>query len=342
MWSIPVLLAILVTGLPTGQAIDFSNFTTQAALASFIDSISTGIADKVGDLIQTVMDNETIDQEVTFWCGRQSYSSLQQTFVNDSSIASKLDLSKPVAIITHGWLSNANVSWVQEMAGNYSKFVDSNVCVVDWSRYARYGYAIAAKRNTRLVGDYLAVFMQFLTRNGITPSKMTLIGHSMGAHISAYACKNFSGQVKELYGLDAAGPLFTQPIDVGVKNRIASTDAGYVQLIYTTRYLLGVGDPIGQANFFPNGGYHPQPSCLLPMLTYADTYVPIACSHSHAHQLFTLSLNPAFVYKAKQCGTYPTFLLRWCLFNSNDVLGIYSKKLRGNFYFEQKMLYPFV
>lgn len=54
--------------------------------------------------------------------------------------------------------------------------------------------------------------------------------------------------------------------------------------------------------------------------------VPIACSHSHAHQLFTLSLNPAFVYKSKQCGTYPSYLLGLCLFNSNDVLGVYSKK----------------
>ncbi|XP_052563811.1 lipase member H-like [Culex pipiens pallens] len=342
MWSLCVLLATLASMFPTGHAIDLSIYSTESALASFIDTFSSGLAGMAGNLIQTVVDNRTIDQEVTFWCGRRGYSSLQQTFVDDSAIGSKLDLTKSVAIITHGWQSKANVTWVQEMAGAYSKYVDSNVCVVDWSRYARYGYAIAAKRNTRLVGKYLAVFMQFLTRNGITPSKMTLIGHSLGAHVSAFACKNFSGQVKELYGLDAAGPLFTLPIDVGTKNRIASTDAGYVQMIYTTRYLLGTGDPIGQANFFPNGGYHPQPSCLLPMLTYSDAYVPLACSHSHSHQLFTLSLNPAYVYKAKKCGTYPTYLLGLCLFNSNDVLGIYSKKSSGNFYFNQKVFYPFV
>lgn len=59
---------------------------------------------------------------------------------------------------------------------------------------------------------------------------------------------------------------------------------------------------------------------------YLLLLVPLACSHSHSHQLFTLSLNPAYVYKAKKCGTYPTYLLGLCLFNSNDVLGIYSKK----------------
>ncbi|XP_065078590.1 phospholipase A1 member A-like [Ochlerotatus camptorhynchus] len=337
-----LLGAIWSANFAAGFSLDFASFTSETVVASFLDTISTSIADAVGTVLQDVFDNRTIDQEVTFWCGKRGYSQLQQTFVNDSNINSKLDLSKPIAIITHGWLSEVNVSWVQEMAGNYSLYVDSNVCAVDWSMYARYGYAIAAKRNVPLTGNYLGVFMKFLQTAGISPSKMTLIGHSLGAHVSSLACKQFNGQVKELYGLDAAGPLFTMPVDVGTQNRIASTDAAYVQVIYTTRDLLGIGFSVGQENFFPNGGYFPQPSCLAPLLTYADTILPLACSHSHAHQLFTLSLNPTLSYKGKQCSSYVAYKLGLCFFKPTDVLGIYAKKTKGNFYFDQKILYPFV
>jgi Lipase len=52
-------------------------------------------------------------------------------------------------------------------------------------------------------------------------------------------------------GLDPAGPLFTQPNVVNTSLRLDVTDAKSVQVIYTTRYVLGVSIEIGHENFIP-------------------------------------------------------------------------------------------
>lgn len=49
--------------------------------------------------------------------------------------------------------------------------------------------------------------------------------------------------------MDPAAPLFKYE---EVENRLADTDALYVEVIYTSK--LGHVEPLGQANFYPNGG----------------------------------------------------------------------------------------
>jgi hypothetical protein len=50
--------------------------------------------------------------------------------------------------------------------------------------------------------------------------------------------------------------------------RLDVTDAKNVQVIYTTRYLIGVGIEIGHENFYPNNGKHVQPGCRFPKFLY--------------------------------------------------------------------------
>lgn len=58
-------------------------------------------------------------------------------------------------------------------------------------------------------------------------------------------------RIIKITGLDPAGPLFT--VD-DVANRLGSGDAEYVEIIHTDTVALGIGDPIGHADFYPNGG----------------------------------------------------------------------------------------
>lgn len=52
-------------------------------------------------------------------------------------------------------------------------------------------------------------------------------------------------------GLDPASPWFTHK---DVDERLAETDASYVEVIHTSAGTLGFSQPIGMASFYPNGG----------------------------------------------------------------------------------------
>jgi len=58
-------------------------------------------------------------------------------------------------------------------------------------------------------------------------------------------------------GLDPANPLFTG----GASGRLASGDATLVDTIVTDGDGLGLLNPIGDVNFYPNGGRRVQPGC---------------------------------------------------------------------------------
>lgn len=61
-------------------------------------------------------------------------------------------------------------------------------------------------------------------------------------------------------GLDPAGPLFTDPVIVSADDRLASTDANFVQVIHTNANAFGAGICLGDADFWANGGTV-QPVC---------------------------------------------------------------------------------
>lgn len=64
-----------------------------------------------------------------------------------------------------------------------------------------------------------------------------------------------SGRIGKIVGLDPAFPLFS--IDEP-EERLDVNDATYVETIHTSR--LGIFQPIGAVNFYPNGGKS-QPDC---------------------------------------------------------------------------------
>lgn len=72
------------------------------------------------------------------------------------------------------------------------------------------------------------------------------------AHVCGYTGKNTrSGRINTIVGLDPAGPLFN-PNDPN--DRLDSSDAEYVEIIHTDSTGIGIGVPIGHADFYPNGG----------------------------------------------------------------------------------------
>jgi len=71
---------------------------------------------------------------------------------------------------------------------------DANVFVVDWAGGAKKIVYYKAVANTRVVAALIVQFIQALEAHARTkPADITLIGHSLGAHISGYVGENIHG-----------------------------------------------------------------------------------------------------------------------------------------------------
>lgn len=267
---------------------------------------------------------------------------LKQTYLDDADIQQKINFNKPIMLLTHGWLERYDISWIQKTAQDAIYQLDINVCVVGWGHLARYNYYQSARKHTMLVSGYMSQFINFLNLDGMPLEKVTLVGHSLGGQICGQVGYNFEGQLGAIYGLDPAGPLFTFPVDVGLRYRLDKSDAKYVQTIITSRYTLGVGKGEGHQNFYPNNGDAPQPNCVIPLTSDAEMADQIVCSHLHSTSLFRLSLDPALVFKARQCLNWAFYRLGLCNDKSADVLGVHSRKLHGDFYLRTSHDAPYV
>ncbi|XP_053686691.1 pancreatic triacylglycerol lipase-like [Sabethes cyaneus] len=319
--------------------LDIFSATSDYDAAFLMDSFFGIVANTTKYIINGDSTNP-IEVDVTFWCGNRNSPNLEQTVINDGSLSSKLVTSKPIVFIVHGWLDNRNRNWIRSMTSDYLQYVDTNICVVDWGNLAIYGYALAANHTVR-VGAYLAKFITYLNQQGIPLSKVTLVGHSMGAHVSGNAGMNLGGKIGAIYGLDPASPLFKMPFDVGTSKRLDKSDASYVQMIITSRCTWGVCTGDGHENFYPTGGSAPQPNCVIPLFSNAEAAEPIICSHAHSYTLFRMALNTRNVFNGKQCSTYAGYLLGLCIFNKSTKMGIYTSRVGGDFYLMTSVFEPY-
>lgn len=74
---------------------------------------------------------------------------------------------------------------------------------VNWEKIAGdFFYPRVAKR-TKPVGLHLALLTDFLCREkGLNPSSITIIGHSLGAHIAGYAASSVThGRIGRIVGI---------------------------------------------------------------------------------------------------------------------------------------------
>ncbi|XP_045530106.1 pancreatic triacylglycerol lipase-like [Pieris brassicae] len=209
------------------------------------------------------------------------------------------DPSRRTAMIVHGFMSHSNASWVLDMTNALLNWADLNVIAVDWSKGGdtwKYWRAVA---NTRRVGSDVTGFMrQLIAVTGARLKDFHFIGHSLGAHIVSYVSFHL-GRVARITGLDPAQPCYG---DSSAVERLDPSDADFVDVIHTNGRLLqkigfGLPDPIGHADFYPNGGMQ-QPGCVNRTRSLWSKLIPFSasriqqaiCSHGRAYMLFTESL----------------------------------------------------
>ncbi|KAF7703084.1 lipoprotein lipase [Silurus meridionalis] len=227
-------------------------------------------------------------------------------------------------LVIHGWtVSGLFESWVAKLvAALYDREKDANVVVVDWLDKAHDHYGVAA-HNTQEVGQEVGLFIDWIEEaTNIPLEKIHLIGYSLGAHVAGIAGSHASNKVGRITGLDPAGPDFE---GVHAHRRLSPDDAHFVDVLHTFSggtlgLSIGIEQPLGHVDIYPNGGSF-QPGCNLRgalenmayygLLAMSDA---IKCEHERSIHLFIDSLlNGAEASKAYSCGSSTMFERGVCL-----------------------------
>ncbi|XP_030022456.2 endothelial lipase [Manduca sexta] len=192
----------------------------------------------------------------------------------DSIWGTNYNANKPLMVIIHGWRSDGNSGMNPLITEAYLTVQDANVIVVDWRVLADSSYVTAVK-GAPIVGYFLGHFLNWFIRvGGGNWDNVHLVGFSLGAHIAGKAGRVTRRRPRRITGLDPAGPLWSDEAK-GINKKSGQ----YVEVIHTDGDRLGIFNPIGNADFYPNGGRNPQPGCESS-----------TCSHGRATELFASSV----------------------------------------------------
>ncbi|CAK1544570.1 unnamed protein product [Leptosia nina] len=211
---------------------------------------------------------------------RQNPQSHQLLIPNDVASVrnSNFNASLPIKVIVHGWISSGTSEINPMIRDAYLQIGDFNIIVVDWSGAAG-GIYTSAVLAVPSVGQHLGNFLNWLISDfGGNFRNMHLVGFSLGGHVIGNAGRVVGGRIARLTALDPAGPQWS-----GNRFSLNRHDGIYVETIHTDGGLLGIFDPISDADFYPNGGRDPQPGCPSSPCSHARAYELFAASVVHNH-----------------------------------------------------------
>lgn len=81
----------------------------------------------------------------------------------------------------------------------YIKNEDCNVIVIDWSRISIRPYLWASRRVV-MVAQYTSRMIDFLQKQGMNLSKVTIVGHSLGGHVAGLSAYYAKGTISYVVG----------------------------------------------------------------------------------------------------------------------------------------------
>lgn len=192
----------------------------------------------------------------------------------------------------------------------------------------------------RPVGEHAAKMLFKMTKLGLNPKQLELVGLSLGAHTISYIATNFreiSGMnISRLTGLDPAGPCFR---NLGPEDRLDASDADFVDFIGTNIDVMGSARPAGHVNFYVNGGEN-QPGDLDLWLA-CQTF----CSHVRSLTLWISAIQHPKQFVGIKCDSVQQARESACYDRvpmETNVMGLMTNKSNtGIFFLATDHKYPY-
>ncbi|XP_013136147.1 PREDICTED: pancreatic lipase-related protein 3-like [Papilio polytes] len=232
-----------------------------------------------------------------------------------------LDNTKITVVLTHGFMESSDGIMAKALTSELLKRKNMDILVLDGRKFISYEY-FRSTTYVRFIGEKLGSLLSEIIKKGQDANKIILIGHSLGAHVAGVAGKRIQQltgtAIGRIIALDPAGPCF---INVSRDNRLDRNDAVHVDVIHTNGGILGLKEPVGHKDFYPNGGSS-QPGCFLS-----------TCDHSRAWELFAESLTFPQHFIARRCSNWTMFREGHCSKNELAYMGINSTKGNHGSYF---------
>lgn len=211
--------------------------------------------------------------------------------------------NSPIKFLIHGFLNSGNTAMVQTIKNAYmARTEDFNVIAVDWTKGSgtsslNYYACLITSRVVPLVAKGLAEFIVDLVEmQKVNILYVNVIGFSLGGQIAGLTGKRLiemGHKLPIIVALDPAQPSFKYNKE---SERLAPTDADYVEVIHTNCDDMGFLTPLGTADFYPNWGFDKigrMPGCLRS-----------SCSHARAVEYFAESIMNPYAFEASKCDSF--------------------------------------
>ncbi|XP_035445126.2 lipase member I-like isoform X1 [Spodoptera frugiperda] len=248
-----------------------------------------------------------------------------------------IDWRKPTMMYVGGFLDSPQYPFALSIGVVYKK-LGYNVFLLDTNPFTTFAYAVAAN-NIRTIGKHVAEMLVTLTKYGLNPKKLELVGLSLGGHTMSFIAKHYKQQtgtkISRLTGLDPSGPCFR---NLGPNDRLDESDADFVDVIDTNIDGYGMAAPVGHVNFYVNGGEF-QPGDIF--------WAPcdVICSHIRAFTIWIAALLNPNSFIAMKCDSVQEARNKDC-FDKNppvtNIVGLNTdKNVHGIFYLATSNNFPY-
>ncbi|KAJ0175526.1 hypothetical protein K1T71_008685 [Dendrolimus kikuchii] len=226
-----------------------------------------------------------------------------------------IDRNIPTMVYVFGYRGLVSGPATTAMLSAYIATKKRNVILLDWEEEAQsgllgisLGYALSAVPHARKIGKKLGVALVSLAEAGVNMTNIHLVGHSLGAHIMAFAGKEAREQghvVSRITGLDPARALFEGSF--AVQSGLDRTCARFVDIIHSDPGGYGTSVSTGTVDIWPNytGKKATQPGCEtgdFEMFSREDL-----CKHDRSWMYYVEALSSPTSFPAVYAPDYETW-----------------------------------
>ncbi|XP_026315702.1 phospholipase A1-like [Hyposmocoma kahamanoa] len=289
----------------------------------------------------------------TLRCYKGSLDNYIEMPLNDAlPLASSIciDQTLPTVFYTFGYRGRAGGPATTAMISAYLKTRKRNVILLDWEDEAKsgllgipLGYVLHAVPNAKRMGDEMGKALVQLARAGLNMTQVHLLGHSLGAHLMAYAGKRARANgfvVSRITGLDPARALFEGSF--AVQSGLDRTCAKFVDIIHSDPGGYGTSQPAGTVDIWPNfaGTGVSQPGC--PEGSFEMFSSDDLCSHDRSWRYFVEALSTPTSFMAAAAPGYNNWISRDFRITDTIFLGdLTSTRARGSYYLTTESKSPY-